>query len=124
MQLLTPPTATPEWYSSALNTLRAIEESIEDYAEEDFLVPDREVFDAVRLFFEDLCTSSPGLKLGQPDISPSPNGHLELTYRGDATALVVDFKPQLQFYAKSRDGEQIGYTASDAFEFIRKHFRL
>lgn len=115
---------SPEWYSSALAKLHSIQSTIGAYADEDFLVPSSSVFDAVSVFLEDLCARSQKLKLEQPDIAPTPNGHLELTYRGDNTALVIQFKPALQFYAKNSSSERSGTDSLEAFIFIQDHFRF
>lgn len=123
MQILSRPT-TPEWYSSALYSLQIIEGSICDHDDDDFVLPDSSVFEAVRNFLEDLRLATVELILGEPKLSVSPNGYLELTYRGDGTVFIAQFKPAFSFFCKSAGIEATGYSTNEAFNFIKKHFRL
>ena len=118
--------ANPEWYTAAWNTLSRIERNASDYEDldEGDQAPSTEVFEAVRAFLNVL-KGDGSLKVEEPRMSVSPNGHLVLTYGDSCRSLNVRFTPTVFFFFKHPEMASIkGNGPSGAIVLIAKYFRI
>ena len=87
---------SPEWYTASCKNLALIEQNADDYEdpEEGDRAPSREVFDAVRTFL--IALSNEGdIKLEEPRMFVSPNGHIVLTYGNKSKSIDIRFAPEV-----------------------------
>lgn len=117
---------SPEWYTSTLMKLKAIEENASDYEDLEYgdKAPSPEVFQAVRAFLDDLQKKG-DKKLEQPNIFISPNGQILLTYGDKKRSIDIRFSPEIFFFFKHPEHELVtGSCVKEAITLVCSFFRI